>query len=268
MCKITVIMSVFNDEKFLSYAVNSILCQTFDDFQFVICDDGSCDGSWQILEKFAQKDKRITLFRNETNMGLQFSLNKCIEKSVGEYIARMDSDDIAKAYRFERQAKFLDENAQYALCSSLTYIIDDDNKVIGQTYNGGARSLIDVYKGRNFAHPTVVMRKSALVAVGGYNQSKSVTRLEDYDLWCKFYQKNYQGFVLEERLLNYREDLSNFKKRKYKFRVQLSKNMLKWAKKFQLGFAMKLFALKPLIVGLVPSSILLKKRKKAIEIKQ
>ena len=108
--KISVVMAVYNGERHLREAIDSILNQTFADFEFVIIDDASTDRSGRILQEYAGKDKRIVIIGNETNMGLSKSLNKGIRLTKGEYIARMDADDISFPDRFEKQVKFLDDH--------------------------------------------------------------------------------------------------------------------------------------------------------------
>jgi len=105
--KISVIMSVYNGEKYLGEAIDSVLGQTFTDFDFIIVNDGSTDGSPGIIQSY--RDERIRVINNEKNIGLTKSLNKAIKESGGEYIARQDADDISLPERFEEQVWFLEE---------------------------------------------------------------------------------------------------------------------------------------------------------------
>ena len=112
--KVSVIMPVYNGEKFISQAIESILNQTFVDFEFIIINDGSNDKTEKIIAKY--KDKRIKYFKFTKNKGLVYSLNFCLKKSKGEFIARMDADDISMPDRFTKQVKFLDKNESVVMC--------------------------------------------------------------------------------------------------------------------------------------------------------
>lgn len=127
MPKVSVVMSVYNGEKYLAEAIESILNQTFRDFEFIIIDDASVDNSYKILEEYKKKDERIILLKNEKNLGLTKSLNIGIKKAQGEYIARMDADDISLPKRFEKQVDFLNKNKEISLLGSAIEIIGKQN---------------------------------------------------------------------------------------------------------------------------------------------
>lgn len=123
-------MAVYNGMPYLPQAVNSILNQTYKNFEFIIVDDASSDKTWPYLKSL--KDKRIKLIKNSKNLGLAKSLNKALDQSTGDYIARMDADDISLPNRFEAQIKFLLKNPSVDLCGSWAKLIDDNGKVFGQ----------------------------------------------------------------------------------------------------------------------------------------
>ena len=128
--KISVIMSVYNGMPFLKDAVESILNQTYKNFEFIIIDDASTDGSLKYLKSL--KDRRIKLINNSKNLGLAASLNKGLKVAKGNYIARMDADDISLPKRFEKQIEFLLKNPSIDLCGTWAKLIDENNKLIGQ----------------------------------------------------------------------------------------------------------------------------------------
>lgn len=128
MPKISVIMPVYNGEKFLRQAIESILNQTFTDFEFLIFNDGSTDSSAEIIKSYS--DKRIRFFNSKENEGLVFQLNKGIDEAIGEYIARMDADDVALPERFSKQIKFLEKNPSIALCGTWVDIIGEKGNII------------------------------------------------------------------------------------------------------------------------------------------
>ena len=186
MPKISVIMGVHNGEKTLPRAIDSILNQTLADFELIICDDCSTDATIKVIKSYTEKDNRVILTRNESNCGLASSLNNCINISKGEYIARMDDDDISHADRFEKQNNFLDKHQEYAIVGTCRNTFD--NAGIWNTYGqGGELTKEDIIKCNIFTHPTVMMRKEALVSAGMYTVCERTMRGQDFDLWCKMY---------------------------------------------------------------------------------
>ncbi|UTY38146.1 glycosyltransferase [Allocoprobacillus halotolerans] len=128
MVMISVIMSVYNDAKYLEKSIQSILNQTFKDFEFIICNDCSTDSSLSIIQEFQKLDSRIKIINNSTNLGLAASLNKCIEISLGQYIARMDSDDISFKNRLEVEYNFLMEHQEYDVVGSKSITINENDE--------------------------------------------------------------------------------------------------------------------------------------------
>lgn len=261
MPKISIIMGVYNGEKYLSRSIDSILNQTYRDFEFIICDDCSTDNTSSILSTYSIKDSRIILLKNAQNSGLSKSLNRCIKIAKGDYIARMDDDDISLNIRLETQIEFLEKNSHYSLVSSRRIFFDNDGDW-GKDFSFGERTKTEVFKGHSFVHPSVFMKKDALNIVGGYNESDIALRTEDYDLWCKFYHNGFKGYVLPEYLIKYNESRLSYNKRLYKYRLNEFKLRLIWRKKFNLNFFYFIYVLKPLLVGLIPVSIMIKHKKR------
>ena len=260
MPEISVIMSTYNGSKSLSAAINSLLKQTFDDFELIICDDASSDNSLEIIENLAKKDKRIKVITNSKNLGLANSLNNCLEIATGPYIARMDDDDISHPQRLERQIMFMKENPRYAIVgTSVRYF--DENGVWGKKIRSGERTLVDIYCGKTFTHPSVLMRREALDKVDNYTVSHLTIRGQDYDLWCKLYYEGFVGYNMSEILLDYYESKSSIKRRKFRYRVHGCKVRLYWRKKFGLPKWYDLFAYKEVIAGAVPNTMLFYRRK-------
>ena len=123
--KVTVFMTVYNGEKFLDECIKSILNQTLQDFEFIIVNDGSTDGSQGILNKYAGKDSRIKIIQNRQNFGVPKSLNKAIRAAKGEYLARMDADDIALPQRLEKQVDFLEKHREFFLIGCGAVYLDE-----------------------------------------------------------------------------------------------------------------------------------------------
>ena len=177
---ISVIMSVYNDSKYLEKSIESILNQTYNDFEFIICNDCSSDDSLSIIEKYAMLDKRIVIINNQDNLGLATSLNKCLDIAKGEFIARMDSDDISLPNRFKEELDFLKTHSEIAVVGCKCNVIDDlGEKRKEFLIHEGEVTLLDAIKKTQIIHPTVMMRKSALLKVSGYTVDEKTQRAED-----------------------------------------------------------------------------------------
>lgn len=189
--KISVLMSACNEkESYLKRAIESILHQTFSNFEFIIVNDGSAEKKCgKILEEYAKKDSRIVLIKNEKNLGLTKSLNKGISVAKGEYIARIDSDDIADIYRLEKQLKFMENNQTCVLCGSWSYIINKNANIIGEKkfftdYKKIKKNLLYF---NFFTHSSLFFRKNIIEKLGGYNEK--IKKAQDYDLILKISAK-------------------------------------------------------------------------------
>ena len=201
--RLSVAMSVFNNARFLAPAIESILAQTFGDFEFLIVDDGSTDGSAEVIDRFAALDDRIVVTR-QTNRGLIVSLNSMVASACAPLIARMDGDDVARPTRFERQIEFLDRHPQIGVVGTWTNSIDSQG-VVRPDCDGHPTShaafLEALERGPLLCHPSVVMRTDVVRAVGGYHAA--FRHCEDYDLWLRLSERT-QLCSLRERLLDYR----------------------------------------------------------------
>lgn len=251
-------MGVFNGEKHLSRAIESILNQTYKDFEFIICDDFSSDNSRSKIEEYAAQDDRIVFLKNKSNLGLAATLNRCIEVSKGNYIARMDDDDISLPERFEKQIRFFEKNTSYAIIGGAINLYDEHG-VFGKRIPKERPNKIRIFKGSAFIHPTVMIKKSALIEVKGYTVANHTRRTEDYDLWCKLTLAEYVGYNLQEVVLNYFEGKDSYKKRKLKHRIDSIKLRSLWWKKLNIPTGVYLKTIIRLIIsGLLPNVIIRK----------
>ncbi|MFH1822841.1 MAG: glycosyltransferase [Patescibacteria group bacterium] len=181
--RITVLLPVYNGEKYIKEAMESILNQTFTNFEFLIIDDCSTDSSLKIIRSY--KDPYIRIIHNETNKGLNKTLNIGLAAARGEYIARMDQDDISLPRRLEKQLAFLDTHSEIGVCGTGFGIIDQKGTLKNETHFPN-RPLLLSWKLHFFcplAHPTVMMRTSLVKEIGGYNTKARF--YEDYDLWIR-----------------------------------------------------------------------------------
>ncbi|EPT9250861.1 glycosyltransferase [Photobacterium damselae] len=202
---VSVVMPVYNSEKTVRETIQSVLNQTLNEFEFIIIDDGSTDSTRDIIDEF--KDPRI-IYRYQENSGISIALNNAIKMSKGKYIARIDSDDICKINRLERELNCFLRDETIALVHSSVEYIDEEGSLIGRNFvitpNFLLRKLILI--GNPIAHPTVMVKKSVLVDLGGYDLSLSGL-FEDYFLWARLVKK-YKVKAISDVLVSYR--INNF----------------------------------------------------------
>lgn len=199
--QISVIMPVYNGEAYVAEAIESILGQTFTDFEFLVIDNASTDGSATIIKSF--NDPRIKVISNPVNLGLIGSLNVGLQAARGKYVARMDHDDIALPERFQKEYDFLETHPEVAIVGTWSRIINSDGVYI-KTHRNPLRSNVIKYEllfGNTITHPSIMMRRKEILALGGYDPQWVHT--EDYNLYSRAVRK-YQLANIGETLLNYR----------------------------------------------------------------
>ena len=209
--RITVAMSVFNNAPYLAPAIESILAQSFADFEFLIVDDGSTDDSPAIIDRFAASDARIRAI-HQPNRGLIASLNRMIEDARAPLIARMDGDDIALPARFERQVAWLDAHPETGVLGTGCICIDTRGKPTARTFDNVLTNdaiVEDLRNGPPLCHPSVMMRRDAVRLVGGYH--RAYRHCEDYDLWLRL-SEHVAMANLPDRLLLYRQSADQVSK--------------------------------------------------------
>lgn len=190
--KISVIMSVFNQEQYLQKSIDSILSQSYKKFEFIIINDGSNKNTKKILELNKLQDKRIKVINNKKRIGLTKSLNIAIKKSEGEYIARQDSDDISYFKRFEEQLNFFKKNKKVIMCGTNGILIDSNNsflKKIKNLENNYKKIKKKLIYENQFIHSSVMVKKNYLLELKGYDEKFKYA--QDYDLWCRLSIKGF-----------------------------------------------------------------------------
>ena len=201
---LSVAMSVYNGETHLGLAIESILAQTFTDFEFLILNDGSKDQTKSIIDIYAARDPRVRAIHRD-NRGLVVSLNQLVEESRAPLIARMDADDICLPDRFAKQMAFLAANPDHGVIGTWTTDIDEHGKpypIIGDDHPTDHDAFIaGIGNGPMLCHPSVIMRRDLVLSVGGYHGA--FKHCEDFDLWLRL-----AGITkmcsLPERLVRYR----------------------------------------------------------------
>lgn len=207
---ISVIMSVYNDERYLKKSINSILAQDFKNFEFLILDDGSNDSSFSILKKYAKEDKRIKIYRNKRNIGLTKSLNILLRKARGLFIARMDSDDISLPRRLAEEYKFLTENKEIFLTGTrINHINSIGNITSSPILPVSSSEISEILPVINcIYHPTIMFRNE------GYKYREKFIYAQDYDFYLNLLSFGKKFYNLEEILLLYRITKSSLSNRK------------------------------------------------------
>ena len=202
---ISIGISIYNAEKYLVDAINSVLEQTYENWELVLIDDGSKDKSLEIAKGFAQKDNRIKVFSDSKNKGLGARLNELAALSNGEYIARMDADDIMHPKRLETQLQILKDNPNIDVLGTNAYVIDENDLVFGMRY----RQQSGLIKVEHFIHPTIMGKKQWFLD-NPYDEK--AIRIEDAELWYR--TKQFSNFMMtNEPLLFYREFGNNYYKK-------------------------------------------------------
>jgi glycosyltransferase EpsE len=251
--KVSIIMGIFNCESTLADSVNSIINQTYRNWELIMCDDGSVDRTLQIALEFVKKDARIKLIKNSRNLGLANSLNHCLMYSCGEYIMRHDGDDIMVGERIEKQVNYMNTHECDA-CGSGAFLFDEDG-VWGTRQPEMKPNKFTMILGAPFIHPTVIMKADKLREVKGYSENKKTKqRLEDYDLWLKFYEKEYILHNIQEPLIYFRENKHSYLRKSKKFRITETMARLDACSRLEIPYVRRILALKPLIVMLIPNS--------------
>lgn len=212
MPRVSIIMGAYNCADVVGKAIESIQCQSFEDWEFVICDDCSKDDTYKVIKEYAERDRRIILIHNNQNSRLAYTLNHCLSVATGEYVARMDADDISLPDRLAKQVSFLDAHSEYAVVGSGVVLYDDsgDRQVL---LNTEVPSVRNMKHGVPFFHPTIMMRRDAYRDLKGYVVSDRTRRGQDMDMWFRFFAKGYKGYNMQEPLLKYHDDLSDYGKK-------------------------------------------------------
>jgi len=248
--KITVLMSVYNGMPHLAEAVDSIVKQSLADFEFLIIDDQSDDGSREYIREIARKDKRIRLEVNAKRQGLGKNLKKGVELASGKWIARMDADDIAMADRLEKQHNFVQKYPQTDILGSYAIDIDEQGNEIGlRTMPCSHDDIVKYIWTCPIIHPTAFIKKDALLAIGNYGDEP---RRQDYALWFRAAKSGLNFANLPEVLLKYRYADEYFKKNNLKALVGQAKIGWQGCKSLDLTPVAYIGVCVPLIKGIMP----------------
>lgn len=215
---ISVIMGIYNCADTLPQAIDSILAQTYSNWELILCDDCSTDDTYAVAKRYAEKyPQKIKLLKNSENSRLAYTLNHCLAAASGELIARMDGDDYCAPDRFEKQVRFLREHPEYDLVGTSM-----------RRFSGGELhdvvykpEQVDKYSMRSivpFNHATILTYRAVYDRLNGYTVSERTKRAQDYDLWFRFFHAGFRGCNLREPLYFVREDMNAIRRRTFRVR--------------------------------------------------
>ena len=204
--RLSIVVSVYNGAEYLEQMIDSILAQTFTEYELIIVDDGSTDATPAILERYAAKDTRIRIIQQE-NQGTPVALNHGIAAAQTDIIVRMDADDRMLPYRLEKQLAYFEAHPEATVISCLAYYINDQNKIIGKNYTDlytieDCKRYIREDKIIFCLHPGAMFRKSPIMEIGGYRSQ--LRYAQDMDLWNRLGDHGYYTIVMPEILVEYR----------------------------------------------------------------
>lgn len=264
MAKISIIMGVYNckNKALLKKSVESLINQTYTDWELIICNDGSTDDTYEYLLKMKKLDNRISVVGYSKNKGLAYALNYCLKYTKGEYIARQDDDDYSYFNRLEKEIAVLDANKKFSIVGCIADVYDE-NGIWGK-YSLKEKPLITDFLWSNpFNHPTVIFRQSALREIGGYRVSNETRRCEDYDVFMRLYSKGYRGYNIQEKLYKYWiQNDSKSKYRPMKYRIDEAIVRYKGYKAMKILIKGLPYVFKPIIIGLIPQKVFMQIRNK------
>lgn len=263
--KVDIIMGVYNCEKYLAESIDSILAQTYKNWRLIICDDSSSDSTYKIAEKYSKKfSNKIILLRNEKNMGLNYTLNKCIDVSDAKYVARQDGDDISEPDRIEKEVAVIEAHPEYSVVSSNAVLFDEGGKW-GETSYVEKPSKDDFLINSPFCHAASIMNREKLLSVGKYSVNKKLLRVEDYHLWFKMYAKGYRGYNIQECLYRIRDDRDAEKRRTWRNRKNEFYVRRIGYRMLGFSFIKRLYAFRPILVWFLPKRLYTRLHRKKFE---
>ena len=263
---VSIIISEYNTKvELLKESIKSLVNQSYENIELILIDD--CGYNSDKLDNIVQSfnDNRIKLYKNESNKGLVFSLNRAIEISKGNYIARMDTDDYSYPNRIKEEMNFLLEHPEYDLVGSRCDFYDG-SIIWGESKDYGDVTREKLLEGCPLVHPSVLYKKEAILSVGCYKDYK---RSEDYATWIELYANNHKMFVLNKKLVRYHLSIDDYKKRTLKTRKGFLKLISSDYKKLN-PTKLDLFKIriKTIIAGIIPWKLMFTHHKKAFRIEQ
>lgn len=262
---VSVIVPTFNAESTIDRCLESVVNQSYENLEIICCDDCSTDNTYDKLMQWSQVDSRIKVFKNSRNSRAAYTRNKCIEHSNGEIIVQIDDDDYCVLNRVEKLVNFMLNNEKYAIVGSKMHYFDENGVYEleqKKDFTGYEPKKKDFLRGSVFSNPSVAFRSTAIKAVGGYRVARETRRGQDFDLFMRMYQAGFKGYILPDKLVYYYRGKNSFPKCKYEYRIDEARIRFKNYCKLGLMPHGLIYAIKPLIVGLIPIELVEKAKRK------
>jgi glycosyltransferase EpsE len=247
---VSVIIAVYNGSELIASALESIAEQTFQDWECIVCDDGSTDKTWEITKNIADNNSKIVPIRNNQNRGAAYARNRCIDIAKGKYIAIQDADDISYPTRLEEQVNFLDVFSDISVVGSYTTLSDTNSRFWGEIKAPEVPRNVDWLKGTQVLHASVMMRREDVILAGKYDER--LPQAEDYDLFIRMVAKGLQIRTLPKPLYDVHWDLSDYLRKTKKYRWNEFRVHLRALRLLNIAPYYAIYLLKPVIVGVIP----------------
>jgi glycosyltransferase EpsE len=252
--RVSVLIGLYNCASTVEESLDSVACQTYTDWEMLLCDDGSTDNTLQVARDWAKREPRARVLANDRNLGLARTLDRCIAESHGELLARQDGDDISAPDRFAKLVGALDTHPEIAVVSSWMSCFDQ-NGVWGMVRTSPFPEPRDFLRGSPVCHAPCMMRRAPVLAVGGYGAQPWILQVEDLFLWFRLYSAGHKAINLQEPLYRMRDD-ENARNRRTLAR-RFNETRVRWKGFGMLGLPWhkRLWAVRPILVWALPSGV-------------
>lgn len=254
--KISILMGIYNCAGTLTEAIDSILAQTYTNWELILCDDGSSDDTYAVAQSYQNRfPDKIVLLKNEKNMGLNYTLNHCLEHATGDFIARMDGDDISLPHRFETELAALEAEPELDVVSCSMIYFDEDGDFAGNRQVCTYPKKEMLIRGTVHCHAPCMVRTETIRKVGGYSVDPKLLRVEDWHLWLKIYAAGGKGKNLSEPLYKMRDDRNAANRRKFRYRLNEAYVTVLAIKLLKQPKWKYVYMFRPILVGLLPGFV-------------
>lgn len=254
--EVSILMGIYNCAETLPEAIDSILAQTYTDWELILCDDGSADDTYAVADGYRKRfPDKIILLKNERNMGLNHTLNRCLAHAQGSYIARMDGDDISLPRRLETEIDVLRVEPEIAVVSCPMIYFDGAEEYTSSNPVCEYPRPEQLVHGPVHCHAPCMLRADVMRSVGGYSVDRKLLRVEDWHLWLKIYAAGYRGKNISEHLYKMRDDRNAAHRRKFRYRLNEAYVSALATKTLGLPKWKYVFLLRSILVGLLPGPV-------------
>jgi glycosyltransferase EpsE len=252
--RVSVLIGLYNCAETLTESLDSIGAQTYTDWEMILCDDGSTDQTLQVAREWARRDPRAKVIANDRNVGLARTLDRCLAEARGELLARQDGDDLSEPGRFAKLVAAMDAHSEIAVVSSWMSCFDQRG-AWGLVRTRPFPAARDFLRGSPICHAPCMMRRDAVLAVGGYGSQPWIRQVEDLFLWFRLYAAGYRAMNLQEPLYRVRDDENTQSRRTLARRLNEARVRWRGFRMLGLPWHLRLWAVKPLLVWAMPNVV-------------